>query len=62
MKPKINNAQLAQEYRAGASTLALARKYQRSPTAILYRLMRYGQPRRNHGAPAGNQNWKGGTR
>lgn len=59
MKPKINNAQLCAEYRAGASLKALGRTYQRTHTAILYRLMRQGCPRRINGAPRGNQNWKG---
>jgi hypothetical protein len=61
MKPRIDNAQLANEYRAGASTLKLGRKYQRSHVSILYRLMRHGVERRNQGAPQGNQNAKGGN-
>lgn len=58
MRLPINNAQLAAEYRAGASLKSLAAKYGRCHSAILYRLMRYGQPRRYNGAPYGNQNAK----
>ncbi len=62
MRPSINNDQLAHEYRAGATLKELAHKYQRTHSAILYRLMRYGQARRINGAPLGNQNWKGKKR
>lgn len=58
-KPPIDNRQLCEEYRAGASLKALGQKYQRCHSAILYRLMRQGEPRRINGAPMGNQNWKG---
>ncbi len=58
MRTPIDNAHLAAEYRAGASLKALAQKYGRCHSAILYRLMRHGQERRINGAPIGNQNAK----
>lgn len=58
MKPSIDNARLAAEYRAGATLQDLAHKYGRCHSSILYRLMRYGQQRRINGAPLGNQNAK----
>lgn len=58
-RPRISNAQVAADYLAGMSMLAIARKYARSRTAILYRLRRYGVRSRQTGAPFGNQNAKG---
>lgn len=58
MRIPIYNDQLAAEYRAGATLKALAQKYGRCHSSILYRLMRYGQERRINGAPLGNQNAK----
>lgn len=58
-RPPVTNAQIAAEYIAGASTLAIGRKYQRCHSAIIYRLRTYGITLRRAGAPTGNQNAKG---
>jgi hypothetical protein len=55
-RPKLDTIQVIADYRSGLSTLAIGRKYQRSHTAILYRLRRAGVALRATGAPAGNRN------
>jgi hypothetical protein len=55
-RPSITNAQVARDYLAGMSMRAIGVKYQRSRTAILYRLRRFGIPARYNGAPIGNTN------